>query len=421
MMMAESTAVSVLAVLAMLFGLFQEGLQKLDAEDYPGAVAAFTKIVEHEQADADLRGRALLWRAAAHGKAGDADRAKADLAKMLGEDGNPDLRAQAFAAFAQLGGDPLALLPKETPQQAFERMKVLGKEQNLAAFRKRLAGDVATALAILEQSAEAEGHAHMAAEWVARLCGGGGLAYGGAEMGEGRDIGTAKVMAVAGKVVLTFELLAVGDEWHFARLLAVTSVENHRGGPGIDVRRNQAGMTSKLKQIALALHMFTADNQNLFPNELKQLVEYVGDESVLEFVDPTTGKAMPLLYRAPGALNTVPNPSERYIVATPVPIDGRRVVAFVDGHVELVAEDVFVKTAREQGWKLRPAVPVEVEPDVAAKVGDLVKRLGDPQPAARRTAYEELKALGDQAVPVLENHRDHPDPEIRLTIRQLLK
>ncbi len=417
--MMQTTAASALAVMAMLFGLLQEGLRKLEVEDYPGAVAAFSKVIEHRQADADLRERALLWRAVAHGKAGDADKAKADLATLLKATRNPDRRGQAFAAFAQLEGDPRNLLPKESPKDAFERLKTLGGARDLAAFRKRLSGDLAAVLEMIGLVAGAEGEDQMAAEWVAEFCE--QMTYGGMEVGGGRETGTAKVMGVVDDVVLSFGLVAVGDEWHFSRLLEAKSGAIHHVEPEVVARRKQTGMTNKLKHIGLALAMFPDDNQGSFPKELKQLVEYLGDAAVLDFVDPATGKPMPWLYHVPGKLGTIPNPSERYIVATPVPIEGARVVLFVDGHVELVAEDTFLKTATEQGWKLAPEKPTEVEPDVAAKVEDLVKRLGDPGPAVRKTAYEELKALGDQAAPVLEKHRDHPDPEIRLTIRQLLK
>lgn len=418
-MMIESTAVSALAILAMLFGFLQEGLRKLEAEDYPGAVAAFTKVIEHQQADTDLRERALLWRAVAHGKAGDADKAKTELATLLKATRNPELGGQAFAAFTQLGGDPRPLLPKESPKEALERLKAMGEARDLVAFRKRLAGDLAALLGMIGQVAGAEGEDQMAAEWVAEFCE--HFTYGGAEVGGGREIGTAKVMVVVDDVVLSIGLVAVGDEWHFARLIEAKSGAVHHLDPEARIRLIRNEQMSRFKQIGLALAMFPQDNQNTFPKELKQIVEYLADATVLGFTDPATGKPMPLLYHVPGKLDAIPNPAERYIVATPVPIEGARVVLFVDGHVELVTEDVFVKTAAAQGWKLKPEKPAEVEPDVAAKVEGLVKLLGDPRPAARKDAYAELKTLGDQAIPVLENHRDHPDPEIRLAIRQLLK
>jgi prepilin-type processing-associated H-X9-DG protein len=415
----EPAAVSALAILAMLFGFLQEGLLKLEAEDYPGAIAAFTKVVEHQQADADLRDRALLWRAVAHGKAGDADKAKADLAALLKGSRNPGLRGQAFAAFAQLGGDPRALLPKETPKEALSALRELGMGRNLALFEKRLVGDLAGLLKMIGQVTQADGNPADAAEWVAEFCE--ELTYGGAEIGGGREIGTAKLMVVVDDVVLSMELVAVGDEWHFSRLLEAKSGAVHQVEPEVIARRDRNEQMGKLKQIGLALVMFAGDNQDTFPKELKQLVPYLGDESLLGFVDPATGKPMPLLYHAPARRDAIQNPSEVYVVALPVPIEDSRVVLFADGHVATVGENIFLKTAEAQGWKLKPEEPAEMEPDVAAKVEELVKRLGDPDPAARKAAYAELKALGDQATPVLEKHRDHLDPEIRLTIRQLLK
>lgn len=416
---AASTVVkSGLALLVMLLGLLQDGLKKLEAEDYPGAIAAFTKVIEQKEADADLCDRALLWRAVAYGKSGQVDPAKADLAKLLTGTRNADLRGQAFAAFTQLGGDPRLLLPKETPKQAFERTRKLGIEKDVPGFRKRLAGDLASLLVMTERMIAAEGQGETVGD-ILGLCE--QINYGGSEIGEGKEFGTATVTVMVEELALTLQLVAVGDEWHFATLTDAKSGGVVELPPEAAAKRDRTRYTSNLKQIALGLMMYATDNGNAFPPDLKPVGPYVGDTTILTFIDPATGKPMPLLYHNVGNLGAVPNPSETYTVATPMAIDGMRVVAFVDGHVMVVAEEEFLKTAKAQGWKVGPQEPVKVDEDIAAKVESLIKQLGDPKPAVRKAAYEELKGLGGQAGPILEKHRDHPDPEIRLTIRELLK
>ncbi len=416
---AASTVVkSGLALLVMLLGLLQDGLKKLEAEDYPGAIAAFTKVIEQKEADADLRDRALLWRAVAYGKSGQLDQAKADLAKLLTGTRNADLRGQAFVAFTQLGGDPKLLLPKETPQQAFERTRKLGVEKDLRGFRKRLEGDLAGLLAMAERTIAAEGQGETAGELLG-LCT--EINYGGSEIGEGRDFGTATVTAMVEELALTLQLVAVGDEWHFATLTDAKSAGVVALPPEMAAKRDQTRLLSNLKQIALALMMYANDHGGAFPKDLKEAMPYLGEPSLLEFTDPATGKVVPLLYHSIGNESAVATPSATYTVATPTSIDGKRVVAFADGHVVEVAEEEFLKTAKAQGWKVGPQEPVKVDEDIAAKAEALIKQLGDPKPAVRKAAYEALKGLGDQAGPILEKHRDHPDPEVRLTIRELLK
>ena len=415
--MAPIAAKTGLSILVMIFGLFQDGLAKLDQRDHPGAIAAFTQVIEHKAADAALRERAVFWRGVAYGKSGQADKAKVDLGKVLANTRNPDLRGKAFVAFGQLGGDRKALLPKETPKQAFERTKLLGQEKDAVGFRKRVGGDLAAILRMSEMVMDADRQG-MGEQVIREISG--ELAYGGSKVGTGKEFGTATVDVLADTLVLTLQLAAVGKEWQFRSLLAVKQTDVRRIGGG--ARGNQIAQVNDLKQIALGLIMFADDNGETYPNTLKEIQPYLGGKpQMLEFTDPATGKTSPLLYHDMGAVGAVKTPSDTYMVATPAAINGQRAVAFCDGHVAMVAEAKFLKTAKGQGWKLGPKKPVKVDKDAAAKVEALIRQLGDPKAATRKAAYRELKGLGDQAEESLEKHKNHPDPEVRLSIRQLLK
>jgi len=415
--MAPIAAKAGLSILIMLLGLLQDGLAKLEKRDYPGAIAAFTKVVEHRAADPALRERATFWRGVAYGKSGKVAEAKTDLGQILSNTRNPDLRGKAFIAFGQLGGDPKALLPKETPKQAFEKTKVLGQADNAVAFRKRVGGDLAAILRMSEMVMDADRQG-MGEQVIREISG--ELAYGGSKVGTGKEFGTATVDVLADTLVLSLQLGAMGKEWQFQSLLAVKQTDVRRIGGG--ARGNQVGQINDLKQISLQLLMFTDDHEETFPKALQEIKPYLGNKPpMLEVTDPATGKTSPLLYHNLGALGAVKAPSDTYMVATPAAINGQRAVGFCDGHVALVAEAVFLKTAKAQGWKLGPKKPVKVAADVAAKVEVLIKQLGDPKAAVRKAAYRELKKLGEQAEPILSKHRKHPDPEVRLSVRQLLK
>jgi len=494
--MPTAAAKTGLSLLIMLMGWFQDGLAKLDRKDYPGAIAAFTKVIDHKETDADLRQSARTHRAVAHGKAGELAKAKQDLAQVLKETGSAEARARVFARIAEAGIDATTLLPKETPEQAFARTKKLGADRDLAGLRKRLAGDFVASLRMMEHLIAAEGRGDAARE-ISQMCG--DLQYASSQIGKGADLGTAQAVAAVnrGRLQLTFRLVAVGDEWHFDTLLDAKRGDKREGremaappvavGPK-DVQEVQAvlaevavkevavkkvavrkvavrevaarkvavaaapaakpGELAELedlfeeveeakklsakdvvarelplqKKITDALYAFAGKHGGDLPKELDEVADLLGKEAhILEFADPNTGKSSPRLYHCLGNLTQVSKPKEMFLVATPVAIDGKRVVAFADGHGGEVPEDEFLKVAKAQKWDLTPKKPKMTKAELKAKVDALVTQLGDAKAAQRKAAYWELKRMGEKAEPILEAHRGHPDPEIRLSVRKLLK
>ena len=499
--MPTAAAKTGLSLLIMLMGWFQDGLAKLDQKDYPGAIAAFTKVIHHEETDADLRQSARTHRAAAYSKAGELDKAKRDLAQVLKETGSAEARARVFARIAGAGIDATIFLPKETPEQAFARTQKLGADRDLAGFRKRLAGDFVASLRMMEHLIAAEGRGDAARE-ISQMCG--DLQYASSQIGKGADLGTAQAVAAVnrGRLQLTFRLVAVGDEWHFDTLLDAKRGDKREGremaappvavGPK-DVQEVQAVLAEvAVKEVAVkkvavrkvavrkvaarkavaapadaavvaaapsvvvaaevgdleiliegkklsakdvvarelplqkkitdALYAFAGKHGGDLPKELDEVADLLGKEAhILEFADPNTGKSSPRLYHCLGNLTQVSKPKEMFLVATPVAIDGKRVVAFADGHGGEVPEDEFLKVAKAQKWDLTPKKPKMTKAELKAKVDALVTQLGDAKAAQRKAAYWELKRMGEKAEPILEAHRGHPDPEIRLSVRKLLK
>jgi hypothetical protein len=84
--------------------------------------------------------------------------------------------------------------------------------------------------------------------------------------------------------------------------------------------------------------------------------------------------------------------------------------------------------------RLRPVDPMAAEdaadaadapqvPLTEAETADVkaqIAKLGDRDPAVRRAAQAALKAYGTRAKPILETHSDDEDPEVRMTVRDLL-
>ncbi|MBI4617123.1 MAG: HEAT repeat domain-containing protein [Planctomycetes bacterium] len=70
-------------------------------------------------------------------------------------------------------------------------------------------------------------------------------------------------------------------------------------------------------------------------------------------------------------------------------------------------------------WRLR-AREIRVDPDLAARIRQLVSTLGDPSYETRSRAQEELASLGVAALPALLDAAGDPDPEVRERAGQLL-
>lgn len=111
-----------------------------------------------------------------------------------------------------------------------------------------------------------------------------------------------------------------------------------------------------------------------------------------------------------------------YLVIAPNASGGKRDVLKTDGTVESVDEKEFSKYAIQNKLKLDPLFSNAVsEKNVQKDVEDLISRLQDPNPKTRKEAREKIKALDDNAIPILIKYRNHADPEVAETIKDILK
>lgn len=101
-------------------------------------------------------------------------------------------------------------------------------------------------------------------------------------------------------------------------------------------KASQTQEMNRLKQVVLALHVHAADHAGAFPEDLNELVSAgLIEESVLA---PSPQSELTILYR-PGLRSD--GPETEAVAAGSAPIARFRSVAFVDGHVEQVAEAEF--------------------------------------------------------------------------------
>jgi hypothetical protein len=227
---------------------------------------------------------------------------------------------------------------------------------------------------------------------------------------------TLSVSVDHGRMIFTLGLVQQDGKWTFSSVEAADNRRaQRRAGGSSGGNRNM----SNLAQLGKALVMYSMDNAEAFPAQLEDLKAYGGDPSLYLCTDPATGKKEKFLYRA--GLKQSGN-SSLMIAASPFAGERGREVLCVDGSVQVLTEEDFVKKAAEQKWALPSLIKKEdVAKDVAAEVAGLIKNLGDKDPKARAAARKRLKEIGSPATPFLEEQKHNADPEIQATVRELLK
>ncbi len=178
---------------------------------------------------------------------------------------------------------------------------------------------------------------------------------------------------------------------------------------------------NNLKQIGLACRMYSNVYNENFPAKLDDLKTegFLENEAIYLWTDSKTGKKFPFIY-APGYNEA--DRVETMIAAAPKAVNGKREVLWLDGHVKTISENKFIKNAKKQKWKLPGLVKKEEVPEeIQKKVRELIAKLADSDFNVRKTAKEKLIKMGDSAYPFLEENKNNQDPEVKMTIKEILE
>lgn len=82
---------------------------------------------------------------------------------------------------------------------------------------------------------------------------------------------------------------------------------------------------------------------------------------------------------------------------------------------------IVAKIAAEQDRKIPSIVEKDDIPQEKQKeIRELIKQLGDEKASVRKNAKAKLAELGLDALPILEEFLDDPDPEIKMYVKELL-
>jgi len=187
---------------------------------------------------------------------------------------------------------------------------------------------------------------------------------------------------------------------------------------------------NNLKQIGLSCRIYSNDYNEKFPPNLNALKTegYLENETVYLWTNSKTNKTFPFIY-SPG--HNEAGSVDTMLAAAPMAVNGKREVLWLDGHVKTISEAEFIKNAKGQKWKLKGVMKKKDVPAEAKKrVLALIAKLADKDFGVRKKAKEELKKIGDNAYPFLEENQrniikdkfpDHKDPEVKMTIKEILE
>jgi len=400
----EVVKVSILSVLISLSGWMNDGLKSYEAKKYDEAIKSFTKVIKKDVPYNRYRDVALFYRAKSYEAKKDKKKALADLLVLIQKHPSSSLSKESLALYKKLGGDQKKILPSDSPKKVWEKFLVAAKE-----------GDAKTALkistGIWEKMVKARGDRFGKHFSLDRIT------LGKEEIGKGEKEGTATIelnMPHGGPkpVKMNFILDKKSNTWLIA------------GFEGMEKSRAKALSISNmnnLKQIGLSCRIYSNDYNEKFPPNLNALKTegYLENETVYLWTNSKTNKTFPFIY-SPG--HNEAGSVDTMLAAAPMAVNGKREVLWLDGHVKTISEAEFIKNAKGQKWKLKGVMKKKDVPAEAKKrVLALIAKLADKDFGVRKKAKEELKKIGDNAYPFLEENQNHKDPEVKMTIKEILE
>jgi prepilin-type processing-associated H-X9-DG protein len=404
----ETVQAGILSILISLSGWLNDGLKSYEAEKYDDAIKNLTKVIEKDIPQNKYRDVALFYRAKSYEAKKDKKKALADLVVLIQKHPESSLAKESRTFYKKLGGDPKNILPAESPKKVWEQFVDFAKKGDLEGALSISSGKWKEL--VIEESDNDP-------KELKREFSRDEIVAGEEKIGNGDKRGTATLELNAGRelIMLDFTLDDKTNTWIISGFREIG-----RGGRG--GKRGNIQNMNTLKQLVLGLIMYADDNGQNLPAKLNDVVEgYLGNQNqILLWVDPEDSKKqIPFIY-CPGLnINTG---FGKMVVASPKPVKGKREVAFLDGHVEIMSEKEFIQKAKAQKWKIPGSLKKDDIPaETKKKVLSLLAQLGDKDSVARKKAKAELIEMGDSAYPFLEENKNHNDPEIKMTIKEILE
>jgi len=403
----ESAAIALGSALGIA-AAFHAGLESIEKKDYEKAIRELTVVVETNAPFADMKDAALLWRATVFADSGHKEEALKDLASAISLTRRDDVRASAILRYAELGGDPATLRPKQNPAETAQAFFDLLRKDSVDEARAMIGPPLRDLINLLDAVFAGEmGGGNTFLGEMADAC---DKVQIGEPVYDDRKREASLPLIIEGGTV-TVGLSVNDGRWIFTTIRSVAPPDRN-----VRVQASRGGMMGDLPKLRDALFAYAQQHDGNFPGKLSELPG--AEDGAFSWIDPATGKREDLLY-CPGL--TENHPAATIMAATPASRAGMRWVLRVDGSFDHMAEADFIESARAQKWKLPGAVREDdVSREIQGEIAALIKQLGDGDPGRRAAARKALEAMGPATWPFLEKELDNPDPEISMSVRELL-
>ncbi|MFA6294563.1 MAG: hypothetical protein WC637_22415 [Victivallales bacterium] len=414
-----------LSAIISVSGWLNEGLKALEKKDYDVAIENLSKITKENSAGTRIYETALFYRAQAYLGKNDKEKAIADLMTLLKGDCGKELRVEARKQYLAIGGKPEKLLPDESPAKVWAKFKKLAEAGDIKKALELTTGEWRMMLSALDGDAGARGGGLEA--FTKEIAKG---EVGAEALPENPEEGQATLEIKNLERGFDFKMGFVFDKesnrWLICNFRPVIRQDGANNGnvQASRAKRNESQENiGKLKQIGLACRMYAQEFKGDFPKGFDDLVKdgYLENLDIYIWISAEDGAKDKFIY-CPGLNES--SSVDFMIAAAPRPAKGKREVLFVDGHVNTVSEEEFQKNAKAQKW-LVPAFVKPEKKDIPEEkqklIRGLVAQIGDSNPELRQTAKKKIREMGPEAYPVLEEFVNHPDPEIKLEVKSILK
>lgn len=397
--------VSMLATLLSLSGWLHDGLEAFQAKKYPQAIEKLSQVCEKKIPENKFIDIALFYRAQAYKENGNTEKGLADLLVILKDYRDSPLTEKSRKRYLAWGGKLETLGPEKSPKQVWEQFMLAAAKGDMDDVLKVSTG-MWKELVMKETKGRPD---RLKREFMPDK-----LVAGKETIGKDRNAGTATLIVTAMNQPMTINFVLDKNENRW--LIKGYEKPNFR-----HMHNNSISNINNLKQIGLALRMFSNVHNELFPKNITELKTegFLENETIYLWTNAEDSKKIPFIY-CPGF--TEASSVESIIVAAPQPIDGKREVLFIDGHVETISEEKFLKVAKKQKWQAQGVFKIEDIPKATQeKVKNLIKKLANPKYEIRKQAKADLIEIGEDAFPILEQYRKDKDPEIKMTVKSILE
>ena len=172
---------------------------------------------------------------------------------------------------------------------------------------------------------------------------------------------------------------------------------------------------SHLKQIGTTYAMYFTDGVTV---KIPSAKEADVDTSILSYIHPASGKSHKFLIVQPGYEYS--GSSDLLLAVTDIPIDGKYLACFEDGHVNFITPEQFKMHQYVLGLKKIKTDFKELEKSEQTEITNLIKLLGAKKYKERKEAKSKILAKGYQILGFMEKNKNHPDFETKVSIQEII-